>query len=208
MFLIQQCLLNLLSKAARTNRCSDLCRPSSTAASWASNAGCIILHEGLLVAKKAVTSGRHQPPFEYWYANDEQHREQWPTATTGSQYNGSSVRPWHFYHPACVPWFCAQTIKAKQMSIRLNGGLLLLTARGVVWGPDWLACGFVAFCPGVGNISFRSSDKSPRRNNAGGQSSNLFTSKLKARPGLPFQMLARCGVRLHVQVVYFGRNIS
>lgn len=30
-----------------------------------SNAGCIILHEGLLLAKKAVTSGRLQPPFEY-----------------------------------------------------------------------------------------------------------------------------------------------
>lgn len=110
--------------------------------------------------------------------------------------------------PSMCPLVLCADNKGQQMSIRLNGGLLLLTARGIVWGPDWLACGFVAFCPRVGNISFRSSDKSPRQNNVGGQSSNLFTSKLKARPGLPFQMLARCGVRLRVQVVYFGWNIS
>lgn len=42
---------------------------------------------------------------EYWYANDEQHRGQSWTATTGNQHNGSSVKLWHFYHPTCVPGF-------------------------------------------------------------------------------------------------------
>lgn len=106
--------------------------------------------------------------------------------------------------PSMCPLVLSADSKGQQMSIRLNGGLLLLTARDIVWGPNWLACGFVAFCPGVGNISFRSRDKSARRNNVGGQSSNLFTLKLKTRSGMLSQMLAHCEVRLRVQVVYFG----
>lgn len=106
--------------------------------------------------------------------------------------------------PSMCPLVLCADNKGQQMSIRLNGGLLLLTARGIVWGPGWLACDSVAFCPGVGNISFRSSDKSAQCNNVGGQSSNLFTSKLKTRPSMPPHMLAHCEVCLRVQVVYFG----
>ena len=101
-------------------------------------------------------------PFEYWYANDEQHREQSLSATTGNRHNGSSVRPWHFYHPTCVPGFMLRQWRPTTVHpftyMRGGWGVAVKSVPtqclGTPTGYVWPGGVFYPSLSGVGTISF------------------------------------------------------
>lgn len=104
-----------------------------------------------------------------------------PSAATGNPHNGSSVGPWHFYHPTCVPGSMLRQWRANNCpSIsRTLGGMLLVssdTPSGDPAGCVWPGGVFYRSLSRVGSISFLEQwwAAPEADNNAwGGQSSNL-----------------------------------